>query len=135
VLTHHRDGLGHLAPALVEVDGLPGVVLALSVLDRLVVTDRGGPWMREPLTGVTCGPGLPMAFHCPPLRLEMRSASNASGAIARALVDLVPGRAGLELESQGLLPVRGRSTRRSQTRARPAACSPSPSTSANMICT
>ncbi len=87
MLTHHRDGLGHLAPALVEVDELPGVVLALGVrdlLDRLVVADRGGPWMREPLTGVTCVPGLPMAFHCPPLRLEMRSASNASGAIARA---------------------------------------------------
>ncbi len=107
VLTHRRDGLGHPAPALVEVDGLPGVVLALGVRDRLGdALIRGGPWMREPLTGVTCGPGLPMAFHCPPLRLEMRSASNASGAIARARVDLVPGRAGFELKSQGLLPVR-----------------------------
>jgi len=40
--------------------------------------------MRVPSTGVLCGRASPMAFHSPPTRLQIRSVSNASGAMARA---------------------------------------------------
>ncbi len=83
MLAHRRHRPRHPLLALVEPDRRPGIVLLHGGVHRrrgLVMVDARGPLDLGAVDGGAVRSAEPARVHSPPIRLRMRSESNASGA-------------------------------------------------------